>query len=72
LALKHRQNKNQRQRVIAFVASPITEDEKTLVRLAKKMKKNNVAIDIVNFGEDGENSNKLEAFINSVNNGDNR
>ncbi|KAL1920090.1 uncharacterized protein VTP21DRAFT_1236 [Calcarisporiella thermophila] len=71
LALKHRQNKNQRQRVIAFVGSPVDADEKTLVRLAKKMKKNNVAIDIINFGEETLNTAKLEAFINTVNSGDN-
>lgn len=27
LALKHRQNKNQRQRIVIFVASPIKEDK---------------------------------------------
>lgn len=27
LALKHRQDKNQRQRIVVFVGSPITEDE---------------------------------------------
>tara|TARA_B110001452_G_scaffold82021_1_gene67076 strand:- start:522 stop:1283 length:762 start_codon:yes stop_codon:yes gene_type:complete len=32
LALKHRQNKNQRQRIIVFVGSPIKEGEKDLVR----------------------------------------
>jgi 26S proteasome regulatory subunit N10 len=26
LALKHRQNKNQRQRIVIFVGSPIAED----------------------------------------------
>ncbi|KAI9030806.1 hypothetical protein CLU79DRAFT_831339 [Phycomyces nitens] len=71
LALKHRQNKNQRQRIIVFVGSPIETDERTLIRLAKKMKKNNVAVDIVNFGEEATNTPKLEAFINSVNNSDN-
>ena len=43
-----------------------------MVRLAKKMKKNNVAVDIVNFGEEAENTAKLDAFISNVNNGDNR
>ncbi|RUS32693.1 hypothetical protein BC938DRAFT_474587 [Jimgerdemannia flammicorona] len=71
LALKHRQNKNQRQRLVVFVGSPIDTDEKTLVKLAKKMKKNNVAVDVVNFGEEGENTAKLDAFVNSVNSGDN-
>ena len=41
LALKHRQNKNQKQRIVLFVGSPISEDEKALVRLGKKLKKNN-------------------------------
>lgn len=71
LALKHRQNRNQRQRIIVFVASPVESDEKTLVKLAKKLKKNNVAVDVINFGEEGENTSKLEAFINNVNNSDN-
>ncbi|KAF9577750.1 hypothetical protein BGW38_006839, partial [Lunasporangiospora selenospora] len=71
LALKHRQNKNQRQRVIVFVGSPVEEDEKTLVKLAKKLKKNNIAVDVVNFGEEAENTAKLDAFIAAVNNNDN-
>ncbi|KAI9261560.1 hypothetical protein BDA99DRAFT_537947 [Phascolomyces articulosus] len=71
LALKHRQNRNQRQRIVVFVGSPVEADERALVKLAKKMKKNNVAVDIINFGEEAENTAKLEAFINNVNNGDN-
>jgi 26S proteasome regulatory subunit N10 len=70
--LKHRRNRNQRQRVIAFVGSPLTEDEASLVRLAKKLKKNNIAVDIISFGEDIENRGKLESFINNINSGDNR
>lgn len=71
LALKHRQNKNQRQRIIVFVGSPVEEDEKTLVKLAKKLKKNNIAVDVINFGEESENTTKLEAFVAAVNNNDN-
>ena len=52
LALKHRQNKNQRQRIIVFVGSPIADAEAALVKLGKKLKKNSVAVDIVNFGEE--------------------
>ena len=70
LVLKHRQNKNQKQRIIAFVASPVAEDEETLVKLGKKLKKNNVAVDIIAFGQ-GLNEPKLEAFINTVNSSDN-
>ncbi|GAA5839501.1 hypothetical protein JCM11251_002742 [Rhodosporidiobolus azoricus] len=50
LALKHRQNKNQRQRVIVFSCSPVKESQAALVKLGKKMKKNNVALDIISFG----------------------
>lgn len=71
LALKHRQNKVQNQRIIAFVGSPIKETEKELEKLAKKMKKNNVAVDIINFGEEEVNTAKLEKFNAAVNNHDN-
>jgi len=71
LVLKHRQNKNQHQRIIFFVGSPITSTSDELVRLAKRLKKNNVAVDIVNFGEQEDNTEKLEAFINAVNSNDN-
>jgi len=70
LALKHRQNKNQQQRIIIFVGSPVKSNTDELVRLAKKLKKNNVAVDIINFGE-AENTEKLEAFINAVKTKDN-
>lgn len=55
-----------------FVGSPVEEDEKTLVKLAKKLKKNNIAVDVINFGEEAENTTKLEAFVAAVNNNDNR
>jgi 26S proteasome regulatory subunit N10 len=66
LVLKHRQNKNQKQRIIVFVSSPIAENEDELVKLGKKLKKNNVSVDVIDFGGD-DNSLKLEAFINAVN-----
>ncbi|MEW5318921.1 MAG: hypothetical protein WDW38_010105 [Sanguina aurantia] len=71
LALKHRQNKNQRQRIIIFAGSPISEDKERLVKMAKKLKKNNVAVDIVSFGCEVENQEKLEAFHGAVNSNDN-
>lgn len=71
MALKHRQNKNQQQRIIAFVGSPIRATVEELVQLAKRLKKNNVAVDIINFGE-ADNTEKLETFINTVKNKENR
>lgn len=35
------------------------------------MKKNQIAIDFINFGEESENTTKLEAFIQNVNSSDN-
>ena len=52
LALKHRQNKNHKTRIILFVGSPLDADESTLVKVAKKLKKEKVNVDIVSFGED--------------------
>lgn len=70
LALKNRQNKNQRLRVVAFVGSPITSDDECLDTLAKKLKSEEVSIDFINFGEEQLNTTKLEKFINTVNNND--
>lgn len=85
LALKHRENKNQRQRVVAFVGSPIVGDaaaaagdaggsggirkvtEDALVKLGKKLRKNNVAVDIVTFGEEAQADEAvLRTFVNTV------
>jgi len=52
LALKHRQGKNHKMRIIAFVGSPVEDNEKDLVKLAKRLKKEKVNVDIINFGEE--------------------
>lgn len=97
LALKHRQNKNQRQRVVVFVGSPVSEEQvrkisalfkkdaslcasrlcaphapqrmqAVLEKVGKKLKKNNVSVDVVAFGDCAEsNREKLEAFVAAVN-----
>lgn len=67
LALKHRQSKNHSQRIIVFVGSPILQSQKEIVNLAKRLKKIQVNVDVVNFGEEESNNEKLEAFINAVN-----
>jgi len=74
LVLKNRQNKNQRQKIIMFVGSPVETKTDEFVKLAKIFKKNNIAVDIINFGaenSENENTEKLEAFIKAVNNNDN-
>ncbi|KAK3224340.1 hypothetical protein Dsin_011365 [Dipteronia sinensis] len=71
LALKHRQNKKQQQRIILFAGSPIKHDKKLLEMIGKRLKKNSVALDIVNFGEeDDSKTEKLEALLAAVNNND--
>ncbi|XP_065919582.1 26S proteasome non-ATPase regulatory subunit 4-like [Dysidea avara] len=67
LMLKHRQNKNHKMRVIAFIGSPVDNDPKELVRLAKKLKKEKVNVDVVSFGENVDNQGKLDGFIEALN-----
>ncbi|XP_055388796.1 uncharacterized protein LOC129617716, partial [Condylostylus longicornis] len=66
LALKHRMNKNQRQRIVLFVGSPVVASEKQLELLGKTLKKNNVSLDIISFGEVDLNSSKLQKLHNAV------
>uniref|UniRef100_A0A8C3MJ81 26S proteasome non-ATPase regulatory subunit 4 n=1 Tax=Geospiza parvula TaxID=87175 RepID=A0A8C3MJ81_GEOPR len=63
LALKHRQGKNHKMRIIAFVGGPVHDSDKDLVKLAKRLKKEKVNVDIINFGEEEANTEKLTAFI---------
>jgi 26S proteasome regulatory subunit N10 len=72
LALKHRKNKNGGQRIIAFIGGPVTDSKETLTKIGKQLKKNNVAIDIVSFGEIEENSEKLAALVETTSSNDNR
>ncbi|XP_039300286.1 26S proteasome non-ATPase regulatory subunit 4-like, partial [Nilaparvata lugens] len=52
LALKHRQSKEHKMRIVLFVGSPIEAEEKELTKLAKRLKKEKVNVDIVSFGEE--------------------
>lgn len=71
LALKHRENKNQRQRIVVFVGSPIDDSLDALVKLGKKLRKNNVFVDVVTFGDEGmSNDEKLGALIEAAGGGE--
>ncbi|KAF5960919.1 hypothetical protein HYC85_002128 [Camellia sinensis] len=73
LALKHRQNKKQQQRIIFkwFVSVLSNTDKKVLEIIGRKLKKNSVALDIVSFGEEDDGkTEKLEALLGAVNNND--
>lgn len=52
---------------MAFVGSPVASEEKELVKLAKKLKKEKVNVDIISFGEDGDNSDVLTTFVSTLN-----
>ena len=71
LCLKHRINKNQKQRIILFIGSPIKDKTENFVLIGKKLKKYNVAVDIISFGNVDENRETINAFLKEVNNANN-
>jgi len=55
-------------RIIMFVGSPLEGvDQGELVRLAKRLKKEKVNVDIVSFGEEKGNQDVLNAFVDALN-----
>ena len=70
LALKHRPNKEQRQRIIAFVCSPVAHDNEKFAAVGRTLKRNNIALDIVSFGS-MEEVDRLQELQKAVNSGDN-
>lgn len=64
LALKHRLNKVGQQRIIVFVALPLINPD---LSIAPRLKKNQISVDIINFGETSLNTTFLENFISASN-----
>jgi len=62
-------NKNQKQRIIIFVGHPLEEDEAACEELGKRLKRNAVNIDIINFANP-DNVPKLKALVEAANNSD--
>lgn len=71
LALKHRKNQAGQARIVAFVGSPLTAEERALTKLGKTLKKHNIGIDILSFGEIEDNQPKLQALIDAAKSGEN-
>ncbi|VDP41206.1 unnamed protein product [Heligmosomoides polygyrus] len=69
LALKHRQNRNHKMRIVMFIGSPIDNlDSVELTKIAKKLKKEKVQCDVICFGEaDSENSQIMGQFVDTLN-----
>ena len=58
-------------RFISSGFSPIKQEKKTLESIGRKLKKNSVPLDIVNFSEeDDAKTEKLDALLAAVNNND--
>lgn len=62
-----------------FVGSPLEgpgADEKSMIKLAKKLKKNNVAVDVICYGDGIEETDEtgktvLRTFVENASSGDN-
>lgn len=67
MVLKHRQGKNHKMRIVLFVGSPLEIDKVEMEKLAKRLKKEKVNVDIVSFGDHQKNNEILTAFINTLN-----
>ena len=73
MLLNNRLNKSQRQRIMMFVHSEVTETAEELEDIAKTLKKNNVHVDIVCFGEGCHTNNlKLLEILVAKNRANNR
>jgi len=70
LSLKHRMNKNAKPRVVIFCGHPLEEDVAEYERLGKRLRQNNVAIDVINFANP-DNVIKLQALVEAANKNDN-
>jgi 26S proteasome regulatory subunit N10 len=66
LALSHRSKPHAEQRIVVFIGSEIREESSALEALAKKLRKDNVAVDIVALGV-YETQNVLVEFNSKIN-----
>ncbi|KJP89382.1 hypothetical protein AK88_01048 [Plasmodium fragile] len=71
LALKHRVDKNLGQKIMLFVGSPFKVNEKQLISTGKQLKKNNICLDIISYGDVQRNRSILMRLYESVNSNDN-
>jgi 26S proteasome regulatory subunit N10 len=66
LVLKNRQNSNQRQRIIAFLGSPLPADNSSFSTIGKLLKKNGVSLDIVSFGNEKANAPAVAQLLSAA------
>lgn len=70
LALKHRVNKKQNERIVVFIASEIQESAEELFVVARNLRRNSTAVDIINICND-QNAQTLRQFHEIVNTDEN-
>jgi 26S proteasome regulatory subunit N10 len=68
LSLKHRMNKNQRQRIVVFVGHPLVGTEEDFEDVGMRLKRNNVNIDVINFSHT-DNVSRLQSMVAAANQG---
>ena len=66
LSLKHRNNKQTRQRIIVFIGHPLTGTEEDFEDVGMMLKKNSVSIDVVNFAH-ADNVSRCQSLVAAVN-----
>ncbi|ESL07149.1 proteasome regulatory non-ATPase subunit [Trypanosoma rangeli SC58] len=72
LALSHRTNPRAEKRIVAFIGTPLSETDEELDKLARKLRKDDVAVDIVGVCVEA-NVSRLTAFVDKLNkNGNSR
>lgn len=54
-------------RIVMFIGSPLDIDKAEMEKLAKRLKKEKVNVDIVSYGDHQKNNDILTAFINTLN-----
>ncbi|GKB27793.1 26S proteasome non-ATPase regulatory subunit 4 [Tanacetum coccineum] len=65
-------NKDLTLRLLVFAGGPVEGDKEHLERIGKIIKSHNIALDVINFGEEDEaRKDKLEALVAVVNNNGN-
>lgn len=68
LSLKHRMNKNQRQRIVVFVGHPLDGTEEDFEDVGARLKKNAVSVDVINFAHP-DNVSRLTTLVQTANAG---
>ncbi|KAL0217849.1 hypothetical protein RCL1_008698 [Eukaryota sp. TZLM3-RCL] len=65
LVLKNRPSPQQRQRIVLFIGSPLSDSKENLVKMGKKLRKHGIGVDVINVAEPS-NTDVLTEFVNTI------